>query len=113
MDAIVVTQDQERNERWYRHVNVRAGSQWSCGAWMVPLDDAPIPETKECAECAAIVPVHAVVPVERLVGDDFIEALRRVLSEADGTVEPWAEHHYRAEAEQARERIVKWLVDGE
>jgi hypothetical protein len=24
--------------------------------------------------------------------------MRRVLSSADGTVEPWADHHYRAEA---------------
>jgi hypothetical protein len=30
-----------------------------------------------------------------------VEAMRRALSFIDGTVEPWADHHYRQEAEDA------------
>lgn len=34
-----------------------------------------------------------------------VEAMRRALAEIDGTIEPWADHHYRDEAIQALGRL--------
>jgi hypothetical protein len=37
-----------------------------------------------------------------------VEAMRRALSHIDGTVEPWADHHYRSDAEDAIRILREW-----
>jgi hypothetical protein len=52
------------------------------------------------------------IVMERLSSPAAVEVMRRVLSFADGTAEPWADHHYRADAERGLRELREWLTTG-
>ena len=52
--------------------------------------------------------LSAVARKDELIQIGVLEAMRRALSYLDGTVEPWADHHYRDEAEDVLRILGEW-----